>query len=197
MTSMRCAGSRTSALPAAGGDPSRPVRDQRHCDAPFVREVLEPAERGAAERGPVHAEIQVRVRPSRRITVEAPVGPFSALAPLSDRKRISVLSRAPRASSSFHQPADARVDGLRSSRRRRPSNGRSGPWASSVNDSQEWRRRVARAERPSAVDQAHRNLAAIARFPQGVPSGLVPAAMLRDHLRRRHQREVRGVVRQV
>ena len=59
---------------AVGGDTARPVHDQRRSDTPFVREMLEPAERRTAERRPVHAQIQVRVRSTRAFAVEPPVG---------------------------------------------------------------------------------------------------------------------------
>src|SRR6186713_2663179 len=50
------------AIASTRGNSPRPTHDQRCSNAAFVSEMLEPAERSTAERGPVHSEIQIRVR---------------------------------------------------------------------------------------------------------------------------------------
>jgi len=62
------------AIASARRNAPRPTHDQRRGNAAFVGEMLEPAERRTAERGPVHAEIQIRVGSAWRLAVEPPVG---------------------------------------------------------------------------------------------------------------------------
>ena len=59
------------------------------------------------------------------------------------------------------------------------------------------RLRFAGAQRPTGINQPHLDLAAVTRFTQPVPTGPVSAAVFGDQVRRRHQRKVRRVVRQV
>ena len=68
------------------------MHNQRSRDAAFVIEMFVAPQRRVGERRPALALKHFRPNGAGRIAVELPLGPLSAFAPLSDRKRISVLS---------------------------------------------------------------------------------------------------------
>ena len=81
---------------AAGGDALRPVDDQRRGDAAFVHPGLVPAERrvGHASTSPARGRGASPPSPAGAAgSWPSPRTMISALAPLSERKRISVLSK--------------------------------------------------------------------------------------------------------
>ena len=81
---------------AAGLIPRRPMGDQRRGDAAFVVEMLVAAERRVLQRRPRLAAEDLRTGAPGGSPSRLPSGPLSALPPLSERKKISVLSSSPR-----------------------------------------------------------------------------------------------------
>ena len=195
---MRCAGCCSIALRRFAAMPCGQCTMSGDAMPAFVREVLEPAEGRAAERRPVHAEIQVRVRTARRIAVEAAVRTGLGVgAVVRHEEDERVVERAARLEA-LHQRADCSVSiastiaaytAIRWSKRSFAFDQTANP-------------RPAYPLRADSTATSHRSapcaiLPLVALLPQPVPAGLVLAAILGDQVRRRHQREVRRVERQV
>ncbi len=66
MMSIRCVGCFSQAAAATRRDARGPVGDERGADPALVREVLVAAEGRVRQRGPIHAQVDVRLRPADR-----------------------------------------------------------------------------------------------------------------------------------
>ena len=184
-------------LPGARlGNAGRPVRDERRGHASFVSEVLVAAERRIGECRPIHAQEHGGVRPSGRFAFEPPPWPRLGVAAVIGHEQDERVLQFPALLETIHQRPDGAVHAMH-------GGGVDGhdvveplPLALAHAVPGGRIRRTLR-QWPAAVDEAHAQLPLVARLAQLVPARREFPAEPRDVLLRRHEREVRRIVRQI
>ena len=176
-------------------DPRGPVGDQRGSDAALMVVMFVATERRVLEERPALAAEPVRVR-FRRVAFGAPARPrLGVAAVVAEEQDQGVVQFA-----AFLEPRDERADGMvHAGDRRRVDRHQvvEAVFLGVRQGSPGLDRFGAGRQRPGRVDEPHLHLAGVTLDAQGSPAREVLAAELRDLVRRRLQREVRGVVGEV